>query len=379
MPRKFDDEGNIVTNRRLVYIPEINPHTFLFFYFRGDTGRSYSFREYQESGNVIVEKAEQFPYTVDEIDQMAKHVFNAPTHNTGDYIFWRQKILKRNRQFEKELHEVKPPSVVTKNNQKLAESFIIQNKQGNLINSVDQWFEFAPPKGKGRHWKDGRSAKELAKEWFKNGKLEMPHDLKMILESHPVTSKFVPKLCIPEYVTKIDEFPGEQRNNDMIISGTSGNNNILITIEAKADESFGQKIGELKSDNPKSNRPERIRLLMTSIFGRTGDESPKLMGLRYQLLTAIAGTIIEAHKRKSDYAVFIVHTFISDSVNPLKIKENEKDFEKFIGMINDEPDPVIQNGRLIEVGQLIGGKYIPNDIPLLVGKIATAINHPLSH
>jgi hypothetical protein len=66
-------------------------------------------------------------------------------------------------------------------------------------------------------------------------------------------------------------------------------------------------------------------------------------------------------------------------MNSLKIKENEKDFEKFIGMINDEPDPMIKNGRLIEVGQLIGGKYIPNDMPLLVGKIATAINHPLSH
>lgn len=66
----------------------------------------------------------------------------------------------------------------------------------------------------------------------------MPHELKRILETHPVTSKVEPEVCIAEYVTKIDEFPGEQRNNDMIIIGTASSSKILIAIEAKADEPF---------------------------------------------------------------------------------------------------------------------------------------------
>lgn len=33
----------------------------------------------------------------------------------------------------------------------------------NEIRSVDDWFKVAPPKGKDKQWKDGYSAKELAK------------------------------------------------------------------------------------------------------------------------------------------------------------------------------------------------------------------------
>ena len=32
----------------------------------------------------------------------------------------------------------------------------------NIITTVDQWLQFAPPMGKEKHWKDDRSAKSLA-------------------------------------------------------------------------------------------------------------------------------------------------------------------------------------------------------------------------
>ena len=35
-------------------------------------------------------------------------------------------------------------------------------KSSHEIRSVEDWFEYAPPKKGERHWKDGRSAKELA-------------------------------------------------------------------------------------------------------------------------------------------------------------------------------------------------------------------------
>ena len=37
------------------------------------------------------------------------------------------------------------------------------NKKGKIINCVDDWYSVAPPKNPSLHWKDGRSAKELAK------------------------------------------------------------------------------------------------------------------------------------------------------------------------------------------------------------------------
>ena len=35
-------------------------------------------------------------------------------------------------------------------------------KKGKIIKSVDDWYNAAPPKNPSLHWKDGRSAKELA-------------------------------------------------------------------------------------------------------------------------------------------------------------------------------------------------------------------------
>ena len=32
----------------------------------------------------------------------------------------------------------------------------------NIITTPEQWMQFAPPKDKEKHWKDGRSAKSLA-------------------------------------------------------------------------------------------------------------------------------------------------------------------------------------------------------------------------
>ena len=80
-------------NRQLLYIPDINPSTFLFFYFKGDSGRSYSFREYPASGGVIVKRAGDLSYTVDEILEKAVFSFDAPTHPTDDEAFWRDVSL----------------------------------------------------------------------------------------------------------------------------------------------------------------------------------------------------------------------------------------------------------------------------------------------
>jgi hypothetical protein len=37
-------------NRKLLYIPEIVPHSFVFFYYKGDQAYSYSLRDYSGGG-----------------------------------------------------------------------------------------------------------------------------------------------------------------------------------------------------------------------------------------------------------------------------------------------------------------------------------------
>jgi hypothetical protein len=41
----------------------------------------------------------------------------------------------------------------------------IVSRRGRPIASLDDWRDYAGPASK-RHWKDGRSAKELAKAWM---------------------------------------------------------------------------------------------------------------------------------------------------------------------------------------------------------------------
>ena len=230
----------------------------------------------------------------------------------------------------------------------------------------------APPKMGARHWQDGRSAKELAKAWFATGKPRMPKDLAKAFESYPLTSAFFPELGIPEYITRLDNFKGEHRNHDMILIGHSGRNKLLVSIEAKADETFGDIISKKGSTNPRSNIYKRIDLLSLAIFGRTINEH--IGKLHYQLLTGIAGTLIEAKKRQADYAIFVVHEFLSQGLNFVRISQNAEDLDNFVSFLSGKKDIRLSYGTLTEIGYAKGGKFVPSKIPLLIGKVATKLN-----
>ena len=164
----------------------------------------------------------------------------------------------------------------------------------------------------------------------------MPQELKNILQSHPLTRNFIPDFAIPEYVTRLDNFFGEHRNHDLIINGMSDDLKVLISIEAKADESFGELICNVGSKNPNSKIPQRLELLKNSIFGRTIDDV--IGNVRYQLLTGVAGALIEAKNRGADISVFIVHEFLSKALDYKKLEQNSDDFEYFVRILSRKTD-----------------------------------------
>ncbi|EOS54305.1 hypothetical protein [Paenibacillus barengoltzii] len=45
----------------------------------------------------------------------------------------------------------------------------IQSANGNIIANTDDWLRYSPPDKKELQWRNGRSAKELAKSWFRTG------------------------------------------------------------------------------------------------------------------------------------------------------------------------------------------------------------------
>lgn len=247
----------------------------------------------------------------------------------------------------------------------------IQTSGGIPIHSVEDWFRLAPPKKGIKHWKDGQSAKELAKAWFKTGVPRVPEDLKALFQSHPATQYLVIEIGIPEMATHLDNFGGEQRNHDLILVGHVGGIRTLVAVEAKADEEFGLAIQEYRTSKlgTSSKVPERVDLLLGSIFGRPIDE--ELGRLRYQLLHGLGGALIEAKGQGAAQAVFVVHEFISDKINQDKVDRNAADFERFVRTFPGWEETTIRAGTLIGPIQVPGGKFVPRDIPVLIGKATT--------
>ncbi len=87
-------------------------------------------------------------------------------------------------------------------------SLLIQ-KNGHGIASVDEWFQFAPPKGGSRQWCDNRSAKELAKAFLESGTPAVPTEIDALLSSHRELGTVDLSTAFPEHKIALDKFPGE--------------------------------------------------------------------------------------------------------------------------------------------------------------------------
>jgi hypothetical protein len=87
-----------------------------------------------------------------------------------------------------------------------------------LIRTIDDWFQFAPPKRGVLQWKDFRSAKELARAWTCNGEPAPPQVFLRVLQN-----MFGPELSVtePEAAISFDDIPSEKRNSDLLVFYTN--------------------------------------------------------------------------------------------------------------------------------------------------------------
>jgi hypothetical protein len=140
------------------------------------------------------------------------------------------------------------------------------------------------------HWKDGRSAKELARSWFRKEFVSPPEEMRALLEQ-TFRAEIAFDEATPECIIELDDFVGEHRNCDLRRLCNVGARRMVINVEAKADESFGDVIGEYydRKAGSGSNVPTRIRQISMALFGREPDEA--IRKLRYQLMHAAAATL----------------------------------------------------------------------------------------
>jgi hypothetical protein len=252
-------------------------------------------------------------------------------------------------------------------------SLATESRSGARIDGLEAWSVLAPP-ASAEHWREGRSAMELARAWTTGSGAA---DLAALLDRHPAISGFVPTRAVAEAQTAFDSYRGGRRNHDLLVIGKTAGGSTVVAVEAKADESFGERV-RVYRDAAHRRRdagettfaPERLTDLVSAVAGRPIDE--QLLDLRYQLFSAVAGTVAAAVDHHASQAVFVVHEFATPLTTAVNRRRNAQDLAAFI----DEIFPGVPGDRsgdawLVGPAHLHGSPRLPADLPLYLGKLVT--------
>lgn len=180
----------------------------------------------------------------------------------------------------------------------------------------------------------GTSAPALAAVWA--GPVEVMGALRRV----PALEGFRLTRVVVEAQSAVDQYRGP-RNHDAVVHGVLPDGAaVVVCVEAKAGEDFGdtvkQSIAAAKAakwraeqEHKTSNAPARIEGLLKRFLKATTTDAD-VQEQRYQLLTALAGTLSEAATHKASHAVLLVHEFLTDQRRDAKaLEEHHNDLRRF--------------------------------------------------
>jgi hypothetical protein len=247
----------------------------------------------------------------------------------------------------------------------------LRKKNGNIIRS---WEEWERPK-KAYQWKEGRSAMELARIWFRESDPAPPKEYMEILEKHFERHVKVIK-AVPELITDLPpENSRSGRNHDIHCECEFGDQKVTVCVEAKTDESFGNvsistyytnMLGQ-RNDGVSTDLPERVEMLISMLpISCKSVETCPVADNGYQLLTALTGTAIQAKKDDVDFAVLIIHEILTDLTDMKKVDENKADYVSFV-------QSVAQHQELDCSYGIINGPFDIDGMKCYIGLVETDI------
>lgn len=262
---------------------------------------------------------------------------------------------------------------------------MILEKDGLPIGSVDEWGRLAGPK-RTVQWKPGRSAYELAHAWCRAGPA-VPAEVANLLESHHATRGATVTWGTPELRIHFDSAGGEPRNADLALLAECHGQPVAITVEGKADEPFGNLVSEVLADavdrglGGRSQGVRRVTELAASLLPPRGGEKasrPPLKRLRYQLLTALAGSIAFAAQHEAKHAVLIIHEFLTDLTADRKHRANGVDLDLFVRRLTAGRAQHVTPGQLMGPIRIPGSPLFSDAPDLYIGKIVSNCRHSAS-
>lgn len=195
-----------------------------------------------------------------------------------------------------------------------------------------------------KQWKEGYSAKELAKSW--ESSKGFPKEIQSILSTSTIFEKSELILGIPEFKVPL---PGGSRpsQNDLFCLAKNPEGSMLsITVEGKVREDFGEILSKWKKqDNnefTQSGKEKRLIFLKKKI-GLQNTDFPE--EIRYQLLHRTASAVILAEQFNAKYAIMLVHSFNSDPST-----DHFDDFVRFVNLYNGTN--TVKKGSLLKLTQV---------------------------
>jgi hypothetical protein len=174
-------------------------------------------------------------------------------------------------------------------------------------------------------WKKGYSAYELAHCWEESTNL--PSCVKRVFMQSNYTLFHNTQVLygFPEYKVSL---PGGSASsqNDLYILAKTNKELLIIMVEGKVSEQFGETVETWKGKELSDGKRKRLDYLLNLL---NLDES-NVLNIRYQLLHRTASAIIEANNVGAKNALMLVHSFSE------KGKWFE-DYQAFVELFNLKP------------------------------------------
>ncbi len=121
-----------------------------------------------------------------------------------------------------------------------------------------------------------------------------------------------------------------------------------------------------KQEKPTSMAVERIEGLRMDLFGELEEDQ---LGLMYQLLTAVAGTIAEAKKQGAKSAYFLIQTFVSDEIVYEKHLQNQMALNNFLKVFTKTENIKLERDKVLGPFSIsTNNDYLSSKIDLWIGK-----------
>jgi hypothetical protein len=186
----------------------------------------------------------------------------------------------------------------------------------------------------------GTSAPTLAAAWA--GPLELMGALRQL----PQFANLVLEDVKVERESHFDDHGGP-RNHDLVAYGRlPKGERVVVCVEAKAGETLGQTVGQYakaakaKRENGKPTKaPERLEDLLAKYVPHSRPTEERVGLMRYQLLSALAGTQAEAAGVNAAHAILMVHEFRTDQRPEDKTQSNLAELHRFVTTVFDCEHP----------------------------------------